>query len=111
MPIPLFFIFAAAAIAGTTIAIFWEELEKWFVGAVGSIIDSINKAIEVTSDAYASLIKEGYHYFKEVRVFSRDTKTGINRSNCRREEVVNLPPEVQAQLDREQKIHLNQYPT
>lgn len=110
-PISLTLMFLFGAATGATVTIFWDELKAWAVRAIGYIIDAINLAIEVTSDAYVYLVREGTRYYKRAEVFVRNIRTGGTRTEYRREEVspYDIPDEARAELDRKQKLLAAQY--
>jgi hypothetical protein len=110
-PISLTLIFFLGAAAGGTAASFWKEIKAWAVRAIGYIIDTIDWAVEVTSDAYVYVVKEGTRIYKRSEVFVRNVITGGTRTEHRREEVsrYDLPDEVTAKLDRKEKQLVAQY--
>lgn len=63
---------AAAFSAGATVGYFWDEITQWATRAIGYILDRINRAIQVTSDAIVYLVKEGRRYYKKVEVYARN---------------------------------------
>ena len=110
-PISLTLMFFAGAAAGAAVAVFWDEIKAWAVRAIGYIIDSINWAVEVTSDAYVYVVKQGTRIYKRSEVFVRNVRTGGTRTEYRQEEIspYDMPEEAIAELDRKQKLLAAKY--
>jgi hypothetical protein len=104
-PFSLTLIFFAGAVAGAAVASFWEEIKAWAVPAIGYIIDTIDWAVEVTSDAYVYVLKQGTRIYKRSEVFVRNVITGGTRAEYRQEEIsqYDMPDEARAELDHKQK--------
>lgn len=60
------------AILGSLTVVFWDEIKAWANRAWNSIIDSINLAIEVISQALVYLIKEGGKIYRLMKVYVMD---------------------------------------
>jgi len=105
--------FIAGATAGATVAVFWDEIKSWAYNALCNILDSINRAIEVTSDAVAYLVKEGTRIYKRTEVFVENVRTGNIVIKYKEERVSesDVPNELRSQLDRKKKIEAVRYST
>ncbi|MBF2014609.1 MAG: hypothetical protein HC836_48790 [Richelia sp. RM2_1_2] len=110
-PISLTLIFFAGAAASAAVASFWKDIKAWAAQAIGYIIDTIDWAVEVTSDAYAYVVKEGTRIYKRSEVFVRNLITGATRTQYRREEIsrYDIPDEAREDLDRKGKLLAAQY--
>ncbi|XWK87893.1 MAG: hypothetical protein U7127_27530 [Phormidium sp.] len=106
---------AAALGFGTGVAIgyFWDEITAWATRVVGYILDAINYAIEVTSDAVIKLVKQGYRYYKIAEVYVMDIRTGKTRIESRQEEIPqsNIPQQFLDQLRNKAALKLMQSST
>ncbi|HIK09928.1 MAG TPA: hypothetical protein IGS52_06630 [Oscillatoriaceae cyanobacterium M33_DOE_052] len=107
---------AAAALSfgtGMLVGYFWDDIIAWANRVVGAILDAINYAIEVTSDAVVKLVKEGSRYYKEAEVYVMNIRTGKLRIESRRQEVNEnqIPEEYLNQLRRKAALQLLQRPT
>ncbi|WYM01902.1 MAG: hypothetical protein HEQ19_22690 [Gloeotrichia echinulata CP02] len=115
MPFPIIAWIAVASIAGFTAAagVFWDEIKEWASQMLVYILDGINTAIEVTSDAVVYLVKEGGRVYKQIEVYVRNVYTGITELRYRREEISSseLPDEYNSQLEQKTKLKLMQNPT
>jgi membrane protease subunit (stomatin/prohibitin family) len=105
----------AGAVLGGLLITFWDEIKQWAEQVLGYILDAINTAIEVTSDAFVFLIEKGTRYYKRVEVFVRNVHTNMTRSKVEEEEVseYDLPDKVKEQLNArtDKKLKLMQRPT
>ena len=98
---------------GSAVGYFWDEITAWANHVVGYIIDTVNHAIEVTSDAIVYLVREGQRYYKLVEVYVMNVRTDEVRIESRKEEISKdqVPQEQDEQLKRKQKLKLMQYET
>lgn len=99
--------------AGVAIGYFWDEITAWATRVIGDIIDAINYAIEVTSDAIVSLVKQGYRYYKKAEVYVMDIRTGKKRIESRQQEISEseIPQEYLEQLRYKAQLKLLQSST
>ncbi|MGB3511055.1 MAG: hypothetical protein WBA93_17845 [Microcoleaceae cyanobacterium] len=72
---------------GVAVGYFWDEIKAWANRVIGYIVDAINYAIEVTSDAIVYLVREGQRYYKKVEVYVMDVDTGKTRIESRQEQI------------------------
>ncbi|MFM6081884.1 MAG: hypothetical protein ACKPCI_25795 [Dolichospermum sp.] len=100
-------------IAGASVGYFWDEITEWANRMLGYILDSINRAIEVTSDAAVYLVREGSRVYKKVEVYVRNIHTLVTSIKQREEEIspYDLPDEINEQLNRKTKLKLMQQQT
>lgn len=107
-------VFAGVVLGGLLIT-FWDEIKQWAEKVLGYVLDSINTAIEVTSDVFVYLVKKGTRYYKRLEVFVRNVRTNTTRPKVEEEEVseYDLPDEVKEQLNAraDKKLKLLQRPT
>jgi len=101
MPIDILFWAIAAGIAGFTAGYFLDEIKVWATNTVRAILNSINWAIEVTSDALTYLIKEGKSIYKRVLVYVKNVATGGVRREYRQELIPenDIPNDIMSQLN------------
>ncbi|MDJ0615167.1 MAG: hypothetical protein QNJ63_00110 [Calothrix sp. MO_192.B10] len=99
--------------AGFAVGVFWDEIKAWATRVLGYILDAVNRAIEVTSDAIVYLVKQGTRIYKRIEVYVRNVNSGGTRIEYRQEEVspYEIPDDIQAQLERKQKLKLIQQST
>ena len=100
-----------AFFAGVTVNRFWKQIKEWADLALGYILNGINKAVEVTSDAFVYLVKEGTRLVvKRMIVGVQNIYTNENRSEKREEEISRseLPDEIKAQLEQRAQMKLMQ---
>ncbi len=99
--------------AGLIVAAFWDEIKAWASRMLGYILDAINWAIEVTSDAVVYLVKKGTRVYKRVEVYVRNIYSRATRLNYREEETPrpDVPDDINEQLDEKMKVKLMTTPT
>lgn len=104
--------FAGGAVGGT-VGYFWDEIKAWATRMLGYILDGINTAIEVTSDAVVYLVKEGTRVYQTMEVYVRNIRTGRTRIESRQREISRseVPPDLDAQLEEKMRLKLMQQPT
>jgi hypothetical protein len=97
---------------------FWTRIEEWANRVLGSILDDINTAFQVASNALVSLVKEGTSGFvRRMVVYIRDIRDAVNNNTRVRyaEERISssqIPAEFRDQLDeRENELPLLQLQT
>jgi hypothetical protein len=73
--------------AGAAVGYFWDEITEWANRMLGYILDSINIAIEVTSDATVYLVKQGARFYKRIEVYVRNRNSGVTTLKYKEEEV------------------------
>jgi hypothetical protein len=100
-------------LVGGAVGYFWDEIKEWATRVLGYILDAINYALEVTSDAITYLVQEGTRVYKRVEVYVRNVRTGGTRLEYRQEQIssYDIPDDLKAQLDRKQKLKLLQQST
>ena len=98
---------------GAAVGYFWDDITAWFTRVIESLLDLINRAVEVTSDAIVYLVREGQRYYKLVEVYVMNVRTDEVRIESRKEEISKdqVPQEQDEQLKRKQKLKLMQYET
>lgn len=106
MPIDILFWALAAGIAGFAAGYFWDEIKVWATNTVRAILNSINWAIEVTSDALTYLIKQGRSIYKRVEVHVKNVVTGGVRREYRQELIseTDVPNDIMSQLNSKEKL-------
>ena len=104
-------IIIGSALAGVTVGYFWDEIQEWASRMLGYILDSINRAIELTSDATVYLVKQGARFYKRIEVYVRNRNSGATTLKYREEEVAEVPAEVEDQFRRNDKIKVMQQAT
>ena len=106
-------IIIGSALAGVTVGYFWDEIQEWASRMLGYILDAVNTAIEVTSDAIVYLVKEGGRVYQTMEVFVRNVRTGSTRLESRKQEIPRskVPDDINAQLEAKMKLKLMQQAT
>jgi len=99
--------------AGAAVGYFWDEIQEWASQMLGYILDAVNTAIEVTSDAIVYLVKEGSRIYQTMEVFVRNVRTGSTRLESRKQEIPRskVPDDINAQLEAKMKLKLMQQAT
>ncbi|MBS9382737.1 MAG: hypothetical protein HEQ24_00230 [Dolichospermum sp. BR01] len=95
---------------------FWKEIKYWATVALLSILDGINKAIEVTSDAFVYLIKEGDKIYEQMEVYVQNYKNSNTEQatlEVVKQEVKtsDIPPEILKQLQEKRRVKVLQQQT
>ncbi|TAG86216.1 MAG: hypothetical protein EAZ09_19595 [Oscillatoriales cyanobacterium] len=95
-------------LGGAAVGYFWDEISAWFTRVIGYILDQINRAIEVTSDAIVYLVKQGKRYYKRVEVFARNIYSKVTRLLSEQEEIsqYDIPEDLNNQLEQKLKLEL-----
>lgn len=106
-------IIISSVFAGFTVGYLWDEIKEWASRMLGYILDAINYAIEVTSDALVYIVKEGTRIYKEIEVFSRNIYTGATTRHVKREEISpnQVPSEMDELLNEKMKVKIMQQQT
>jgi hypothetical protein len=101
-------IIIGSALAGFTVGYLWDEIQEWASRMLGYILDAINYAIEVTSDALVYIVKEGTRIYKEIEVFSRNIYTGATTRHVKREEISpnQVPSKMEELLNERMKVKI-----
>ncbi|ELS33886.1 MULTISPECIES: hypothetical protein [Pseudanabaena] len=107
-PISLIFCFILGGLTGASVAAFWEQIKAWAVKVIAKILDAINTAIEVTSDAIVYLVKEGKRIYKRVEVGVRNIYSGRTSLQFKEKEIssYDIPDEMNDQLNRKTKLKI-----
>jgi hypothetical protein len=104
-------IIIGSALAGGAIGYFWDEIKEWASRMLGYILDSINRAIELTSDATVYLVKQGARFYKRIEVYVRNSYSNLTTLKYKEQEVSEVPPEVEAQFKSKNKVKIMQEAT
>ncbi|MBF2056189.1 MAG: hypothetical protein IGQ45_02970 [Cyanobacterium sp. T60_A2020_053] len=114
MPIPVIVWWVGSAIGGAlvgaAITYFWDSIREWASRMLDYILNGINQAVEVTSQAIVSLIKNGDSIFKLIKVYVMDRNRNV-RVESRRENINknDVPEDILAQLDAQMNDQLDLY--
>jgi hypothetical protein len=116
MPFPIFgwiIIGAIAGIASIAAVAFLDEITEWASRMLDYILDGINKAIEVTSDAIVSVVKEGSKFYRDVMIYVSNTGTGQTRIERSTQEInpSEIPSEIIEALQEKTRIQIGQQKT
>ncbi|MDJ0600738.1 MAG: hypothetical protein QNJ37_18065 [Crocosphaera sp.] len=100
-------------IAGAAIGYFWDEIKEWATQVISNILDSINRAIEITSDAMVYLVKQGSRVYERVEIYVRNRMTGETKLRYKEKEIPrsDIPDEVEEQFKQKSKVPVLQYET
>jgi uncharacterized protein YdeI (YjbR/CyaY-like superfamily) len=100
-------------LARSTVGYFWDEIREWASRMLGYILDAINDAIEVRSDAVVYLVKEKTLIYRQIEVLSRHIYTGATTRHVKREEITRdqIPSDLNNQLDEKMRLKLMQQQT
>jgi hypothetical protein len=110
-PISWAIIIVGSAVAGAAIGYFWDEIKEWATRMLGYILDSINRAIELTSDATVYLVKQGARFYKRIEVYVRNSYSNLTTLKYKEEEVAEVPAEIEAQFKTKNKVKIMQEAT
>lgn len=101
MPIDIILWAVAAGIAGFAVGYFWDEIKAWATQAVRAILNGINWAVEVTSDALTYLVRQGTRIYKKVEVYVKNVASGGIRREYRQELIpeTEIPGDILSQLN------------
>lgn len=97
--------------AGLIVAAFWDEIKAWFDRMLGYILDGINWAIEVASNAMAYLVKQGTRFYKKLEVIVRNAATGKYFKRYKEEEIspYDIPQKTMSQLSTNPTLAVYEY--
>ena len=100
-------------VVGLATGYFWDEIKEWAARMLGYILDAIDRAINVISDAVVYLVKEGTRVYKRIEVHVRNIYSRKTELYYKQEEVSrgDIPDDINADLDRKMKIKLLQQST
>ncbi|KYC42269.1 hypothetical protein WA1_20030 [Scytonema hofmannii PCC 7110] len=111
MSAELIYYVAVGFLAGVAVRHFWKQIKQWVDRMLGLILDSINIAIEVTSDPLVELVKKGFRQiYKQIVVYVKNIYTGEIRPEYREELIPHsqIPDEIKAQLEQKARLKLTQ---
>ena len=93
---------------GAAVGYFWDDITAWFTRVIESLLDLINRAVEVTSDAIVYLVKKGKRIYKRVEIYARNIYDKTTRLLSDQEETYpdNIPQELKDQLEYKAKLEL-----
>lgn len=97
-------------LAGAAVGYFWDEIVDWAARVIARIIDTIDYAIEVTSDAIVYIVKEGRRFYQRVEIYARNYKSQRTRLLSEQKEIpaMDIPADIAAQLESKMKIKVAQ---
>ncbi|NTW21613.1 MAG: hypothetical protein HGA42_19495 [Nostocales cyanobacterium W4_Combined_metabat2_030] len=100
-------------LAGAAVGYFWDEITAWATRVIGYLLDLINRAIEVTSDAIVYLVREGKRYYKKVEILARNIYTKVTSILSEKKEIYqgDIPEELNKQLEYKAKLELGRAST
>lgn len=104
----LVFAFLFGALAGATVAYFWDDIKEWASNAIRSILRRINQALNAVSDAIIYLSKQAGRIYKKIAFYSREIYSGVMRKHERAEEIssYDIPEEMLEQLNTRTEVLL-----
>lgn len=88
---------------------FWKQIKAWATQVLAPILDSIDKVVEVTSDAFVYLIKETTgHVVKRMEIGVQNVLTDEKRIEYKEEKVppTEIPGEINSQLQERARLKL-----
>ncbi|MBC1218737.1 hypothetical protein GNF10_30565 [Nostoc sp. UCD121] len=91
-------IIIGSALAGVAVGYFWDEIKEWASRMLGHILDAINTAIEITSDATVYLVKQGSRFYKRIEVYVRNVRSNATTLKYKEEEIAEVPADVEEQF-------------
>ncbi len=93
---------------GAAVGYFWDDITAWFTRVIESLLDLINRAVEVTSDAIVYLVKKGKRIYKRVEIFARNIYDKTIRLLSDQEEIdpLDVPQDLEDQLEYKAKVEL-----
>ena len=99
-----------AAVASFAVGYFWDELKAWASRVINYILEAINWAIEIASNAFVYLVKQGYRFYKRVEVYIRNRRSGNTTVRYQEAEVseYEIPEEARTQLNYRSKLAVYQ---
>ncbi|MCH2048066.1 MAG: hypothetical protein MK289_06165 [Trichodesmium sp. ALOHA_ZT_67] len=109
MPIdPITWTIIGLSFFGGAAGYFWDDITAWFTRVIESLLDLINRAVEVTSDAIVYLVKKGKRIYKRVEVYARNIYDKTTRLLSDQEEIYpdDIPQELKVQLEFKAKLEL-----
>lgn len=84
-----------------------DEIKDWATRVVGDILDTINKALEVASDAIVYLLKKGNRYYKEVKVYVMNINTKKVKIVLEKEIIDSeIPEDIRQELEKKMELKL-----
>jgi hypothetical protein len=88
-----------AAIGGAVVY-FWDDLKEWANRMLGYILDAIDWALQKASDAITYIVTRAGRYYREIRVWIKNRRTGKVVVESRTEQVDRdeIPVDIQRQL-------------
>jgi len=89
-----------AAIGGAVVY-FWDDLKEWANRMLGYILDAIDWALQKASDAITYIVRKVGAFFRQVKVWIKDRRTGTVKVVTKTEQITNtsdIPYEIRQQL-------------
>ncbi|MBN3909577.1 MAG: hypothetical protein HWQ35_24480 [Nostoc sp. NMS1] len=98
-------------VAGYAVGYFWDEIKVWATRILGYIIDGLNRAIEVASNATVFLVKKGTRVYKKIEVIVRNFATGKYFKRYQDEEIspYDVPENAMSELSANPNVPVYQY--
>lgn len=96
-------------IVGLFAVSFMDEIREWATRALEKIRNAIDRSVEVTSDAIVSIVKEGYRYYKKIKVYVMNIRTDVTKTITTTQESSNPPEEIKTKLAKEKEEKLLRY--
>jgi hypothetical protein len=114
MPIPILIWFVAAAAVGFSVGYFWEDVIKpWAIRAAGKILDYLDSGLKYFSEGVVYLTKKGQDYIAELKVFTRDKRSGEYQveTSTTKISASDVPADIRSQLEQQEKIEAGRIKT
>ncbi len=80
-PITWVVIIGGSFLLGAAVGHFWDHIKAWLTRVTKNLLDSIDKAIQVVSDAMVFLVKKGPRFYKRVEILVRNISSEIVGKN------------------------------
>ena len=111
-PITWIVVIGGTFLLGAAVGYFWDNIKTWLTRVTKNLLDAIDKAIDVLSDAMVFLVREGKRFYKRVEIYVRNKinkSTGKNRGILYEQEEIaefDIPEDLKEQLDKQEKLQI-----
>ncbi len=81
-PITWVVVIGGTFLLGAAVGYFWDDIKAWLTRVTKNLLDSIDKTIDVLSEAIVYLVRENKRFYKRVEIYVRNKinkSTGKNR--------------------------------
>ncbi|NEQ72264.1 MAG: hypothetical protein F6K23_03735 [Okeania sp. SIO2C9] len=107
-PITWAVVIGGTFLLGAAVGHFWDDIKAWLTRVTKNLLDSIDKTIDVLSEAMVYLVKENKRFYKRVEIYVRN-KINKNRGILYEQKEIaeiDIPEDMKEPLYEQEKLQI-----